>query len=245
MKTAKTMLLSLATALSPLAAGAADQAIVAHWEFTSGYDVAKTESKGVYTPNNDGWTASANEKWTTIQPYFLPNSCALPQEDCTVTLHTSDGKWQLTSSGNPPSYLLRLNTASITNFTDPADYGDGSKHNQYFEISMPTTALTNINLNFAIGDGSSSSTVFGVIYSTDGGNTWTKLNDYTCANHWNKYQDANYSLNADNKESLIIRMLIQSATKTSNYNLKYVNILADDSQAPELLSIIPSDGETG
>ena len=245
MKTAKTMLLSLATALSPLAAGAADQAIVAHWEFTSGYDVAKTGSKGVYTPNNDGWTASANEKWTTIQPYFLPNSCALPQEDCTVTLHTSDGKWQLTSSGNPPSYLLRLNTASITNFTDPADYGDGSKHNQYFEISMPTTALTNINLNFAIGDGSSSSTVFGVVYSTDGGNTWTKLNDYTCANHWNKYQDANYSLNADNKESLIIRMLIQSATKTSNYNLKYVNILADDSQAPELLSIIPSDGETG
>ena len=39
-------------------------------------------------------------------------------------------------------------------------------------------------------------------------------------------------------------MLIQSATKTSNYNLKYVNILADDTQAPKLASIVPADGST-
>lgn len=144
-------------------------------------------------------------------------------------MHTSDGKWQ-TSSGSGPNYLLRLNTASTDKFTAKADYTDGTKHDQYFEIAMPTTSLRNVKLNFAIGDGSSSATKFGVVYSTDGGTTWKVLDDYTSGSHWNTYVDANYALDADNKESLIVRMLIQSATKTSNYNLKYVNILAEDTR---------------
>lgn len=245
MKTMRNLWLAMLSVLSPVAASGVEQTTVAHWEFTTGYDEAKTGSTAVYTPNESGWVASANQKWTTLQPYFLPNSCALPQEECKVSLHTSDGKWQLTSSGSTPSYLLRLNTASITNFTDKADYADGDKHDQYFEISMPTVALTNVKLNFAIGDGSSSSTKFGVVYSVDGGKSWSVLNDYTSASHWNKYEDATYNLDADNKENLTVRLLIQSATKTSNYNLKYVNIIADDFQGPELLSINPSDGDTG
>ena len=222
----------------------ASQTAVAKWVFSTGYDAEKTGSTVVvYTPNTLGWSQIANTKWTTTQPYFRPNECALLPEDCYVTVHTSDGKWQVTSSGSTPSYLLRLNTASTNKFTAPSDYTDGSKHDQYFEVSMPTTSLTNIKLNFAIGDGSSSATKFGVVYSVDGGSTWTVLSDYTSGSHWNTYVDANYNLNADNKERLIIRMLIQSATKTSNYNLKYVNILAEDTQAPQLVDITPADGD--
>lgn len=230
--------------MSPLIALAAEQTTVAHWEFTTGYDEVKNGSTVTYTPNESGWTASANQKWTTMEPFFLPSSCSIQPEECKVTVHTSNGKWQLTSSGSTPSYLLRLNTASTTDFTSPSDYTDGSKHDQFFEVSMPTTSLTNVKINFAIGDGSSSSTKFGVVYSVDGGTTWRVLETYTAASHWNKYNDATYTLDADNKESLKVRMLIQSATKTSNYNLKYVNILADDFQGPELAGFAPADGET-
>lgn len=236
--------MSMLAALSPQIAEASEQSTVAHWEFTTGYDEAKDGKTAVYTPNKESWTATANQKWESLQPYFLPNSCGLNPEECKVTLHTSDGKWQLTSSGSTPRYLLRLNTASTTKFTAKADYGDGSKHDQYFEVSMPTTSLTNVKINFAIGDGSSSATKFGVVYSTDGGKTWTTLEDYTAGSHWNTYNEATYTLHADNRESLIVRMLIQSATKTSNYNLKYVNILADDFQAPQLVSTVPAEGET-
>lgn len=236
--------LALPAALCALAAMANQQTTVAHWEFTTGYDVEKDGTTVIYTPNNDGWTASANQKWAQAQPYFLPNSSSLAMEDCKVTLHTSDGKWQLTSSGSTPRYLLRLNTASIDRFTQIADYDNPSRHDQYFEVSMPTTALTNVKLNFAIGDGSSSGTKFGVVYSTDGGTTWTRLQDYTSGSHWNTYVDGSYSLNADNKDNLTVRFLIQSATKTSNYNLKYLDILADDSTAPSLLRMIPGDGDT-
>ncbi len=244
MKTSKILSLALWGAMNSMTLAAAEQTTVAHWEFTTGYNETKNGLIAVYTPDKSGWAASANQKWSTTQPYFLPNSSALPSEDCKVTLHTSDGKWQLTTSGSTPSYLLRLNTASITNFTSKADYKDPTKHDQFFEVSMPTTSLTNIKLNFAIGDGSSSSTKFGVVYSVDNGNSWTILEDYTSASHWNTYNDATYRLDADNKERLIVRMLIQSATKTSNYNLKYLNILADDYQEPILTNITPADNET-
>ena len=169
----------------------AGQTAVAKWVFTSGYDAEKSGSTVVYTPNTLGWSQIANTKWSSTQPYFLPNECALEPELCKVTVHTSDGKWQVTSSGSNPNYLLRLNTASINKFTAPADYADGTKHDQYFEISMPTLSLNNIKLNFSIGDGSSSATKFGVVYSVDGGTTWTVLKDYTSGSHWNTYVDAN------------------------------------------------------
>lgn len=232
----------LLAALLSAADVSAARTTVAKWVFSTGYDVEKKGSTAVYSPNTLGWSALPNTSWKSVQPHFLPNECALVPEDCHVTLHTSDGKWEVKTSGSNPSYLLRLNTASTNKFTAPADYADGSKHDQYFEVSMPTTSLRNVSINFAIGDGSSSATKFGVVCSTDGGNTWKVLGDYTSGAHWNTYVDANYDLDADNKESLIVRMLIQSATKTSNYNLKYVNILAEDTQAPVLTSITPADG---
>ncbi len=224
------------------ATASASQTTIAKWVFSTGYDAEKSGTTAVYTPNTLGWAAIANTKWSQMQPYFLPNECGLVPEECRVTVHTSDGKWQVTSSGSAPNYLLRLNTASTDKFTAKDNYADGSKHDQYFEVSMPTTSLKNIRLNFAIGDGSSSATKFGVVYSVDGGTTWTVLDDYTSGSHWNNYVDANYDLDADNKERLIIRMLIQSATKNSNYNLKYVNILAEDTQAPILTETTPADG---
>lgn len=236
---------ALFAALSVAGICQAEQSTVAHWEFTTGYDEVKAGTEAYYTPNENGWAETANTAWTKLHPHFRPNSSSVDPESCEVSLKTSDGKWQLRSSGSAPNYLLRLNTASTDKFTAASDYTDGTKHDQYFEVSIPTVAMTNIRLNFAIGDGSSSSTKFGVVYSTDGGSTWTRLSDYTSGSHWNTYVDANYDLDADNKESLIVRMLIQSATKTSNYNLKYVNILADDSTPPVLTSSEPSQDETG
>ncbi|MBO6191841.1 MAG: glycoside hydrolase N-terminal domain-containing protein, partial [Prevotella sp.] len=226
--------------LTTVSIKAAEQTAVAKWVFSTGYDVEKTGTVAVYTPNDNAYSALANTKWTTTQPYFRPNECALVPENCHVTVHTSDGKWEGKLSST--SYVLRLNTASIDKFTAPADYTDGSKHDQFFEVSLPTTSLTNVKVNFAIGDGSSSSTPFGVVYSVDGGTTWTVLEDYVAGSHWNNYVDKTYDLQADNKERLIVRMLIQSATKTSNYNLKYVNILADDFQEPELTATTPVNG---
>ena len=219
----------------------ATQTTVASWIFSEGWDETANGNTITYTPDGSGWKELPNVYWSIKQPIFLPNTFSGVQSDYQLGLKT-DGKWQVKQSST--SYVLRLNTDSYDKFTPKSEYGDASKHNQYFQIKFPTTNLNNVKVNFAIGDGTSSSTKFGVVYSTDGGSTWTTLDDYVSGSHWNTYIDANYSLDADNKESVIVRILIQSATKKSNYNLKYVNIIADDHEAPVMKSSRPSNGDT-
>lgn len=222
---------------------AATQTTVASWNFSGGWDVSNSGTVYTYTPDGSGWHELSNVSWKQKQPVFLPNAYSGVQGDYRLSLKTSDGKWQVKQSSS--SYVLRLNTASTNKFTPKAEYADASKHDQYFEVDFSTASLNNIKVNFAIGDGSSSSTKFGVIYSTDDGATWTVLNDYVSGSHWNTYVDSTYSLKADNKEHVIVRILITSATKASNYNLKYVNILADDHEPPVLKSSHPADGDKG
>lgn len=217
----------------------AGQTVVASWVFSQGWEVSSKGSVVTYTPDGSGWTALSNTAWKTKQPVFLPNTCNGVWDNYKLTLKTSDGKWEVKQSKD--SYLLRLNTASVNKFTSKSDYGNASKHDQYFEVSFPTVSLQNAKINFAIGDGSSSSTPFGVVYSVDGGSTWKVLDDYVSGSHWNTYVDAKYDLDADNKENVIVRILITTATKNSNYNLKYVNILADDHEAPKFQTSRPAD----
>lgn len=236
------MLILLGLMVSCPAIGVAGQTSVASWVFSEGWEASNNGSVVTYTPDGSGWTALSNTAWKSKQPVFLPNTCNGIQENYKLTLKTSDGKWEVKQSSS--SYVLRLNTASIDKFTPKADYGDASKHDQYFEVSFPTVNLQNVKLNFAIGDGSSSSTPFGVAYSVDGGTSWKTLDDYISGSHWNKYVDATYDIDADNKENVIVRIFVTKATKNSNYNLKYVNILADDHEAPKFQSSRPEDQET-
>ncbi len=222
---------------------AAQQTSVASWIFSEGWESSQNGTVITYTPDGSGWTALSNTAWKTKQPVFLPNECSGVQADYKLSLKTSDGKWEVKQSSS--SYVLRLNTASIDKFTAKADYADATKHDQYFEVSFPTTSLNNVKLNFAIGDGSSSSTPFGVAYTVDGGTTWKTLADYVSGSHWNTYVDAKYDLDADNKDNVTVRIFISTATKKSNYNLKYVNVLADDHEAPKFKSSSPADNAEG
>ena len=219
----------------------AQQTAVASWVFSEGWESSSSGTVVTYTPDGSGWQAISNTAWKSKQPVFLPNTCSGVQTNYKLSLKTSDGKWEVKQSKD--SYVLRLNTASIDKFTQKENYGDASTHDQYFEVNFPTVNPNNVKLNFAIGDGSSSSTHFGVAYSVDGGTTWTTLDDYVSGSHWNTYNDAVYSLDADNKENVIVRLFIVSATKNSNYNLKYVKVLADDHEAPAFVSSRPKDNE--
>ena len=41
----------------------AGQTAVAKWEFSTGYDVEKSGTTAIYTPNTLGWAQIANPKW--------------------------------------------------------------------------------------------------------------------------------------------------------------------------------------
>ncbi|MBR1448747.1 MAG: hypothetical protein IJ588_08405, partial [Prevotella sp.] len=96
----KKAVLAILTLLLCAMTATAAQTEVAKWVFSTGYDVEKSGTTAVYTPNTLGWSQIANTKWSQLQPYFRPNECALVPDDCYITVHTSDGKWQVTSSGS-------------------------------------------------------------------------------------------------------------------------------------------------
>ena len=241
------LFMSMATALA-----AAVETPLAKWVFSTGYDSSTEGTVITYKPNNSAWTAIANTSWASKQAHILPNECVGTQADYYVTIKTSDGKWQGTSSGSTPNYLFRMNTTANSTLTAAADYTDGTKHDHYFEIRFPTTGATGITVNFAIGDGSSQASKFGVVYSVDGGTTWTVLDDYVSGSHWNTYNDKTYTLQADNKGEVIVRMMLATlyyksgVLAGSNYNLKYFNVTGnmEDNTPPALKSITPVSGET-
>ena len=49
---------------------AATQTVVAHWEFTTGYDVEKNGTTAIYTPNTLGWVVGTGQ-------YEMDNIAAL------------------------------------------------------------------------------------------------------------------------------------------------------------------------
>lgn len=224
---------------------------LAKWVFSTGYDTETIGSVMTFKPNAEAYTAIANTAWKSKQANFLPNECVGTQSNYIVTVHTSDGKWEGKLSS--ATYVLRMNTTANSVLTSSADYTNGSKHDHYFEVSFPTKEASNIKVSFAIGDGASQSSNFGVVYSVDGGSTWTVMSDYVAGAHWNTYTDKTYTLaNAEKKDKVIVRILLgkeyfKDGNKAgSNYNLKYVNVTGDmkDEVAPKLKSIKPQNGDT-
>lgn len=221
----------------------AQQTTQINWVFNTGYSVERTGATAIYTPDSTGWVAVSSRYCSTEKPYFRPNESSVAAEECYVSLQTGH-KWELKQSGD---YICRITSRSDAAYTSPSTYADGSTHAEYYEFAFPTTGLTNVRLQFAIADGQSSSSPMGVVRSTDGGATWTRLADYTCGSHWKTFNDADYVLGADNQAQVLVRVLIQTnATSASspNFNLKYVRILADDNTAPTLLATDPAEGAT-
>ena len=212
-----------------------------HWVFNTGYTVERTGNTAIYTPDSTGWVAVSSRYCSTEKPYFRPNESSVSAEDCYVSLQTGH-KWELKQSGD---YICRITSRSDAAYTNPATYADGSTHVEYYEFAFPTTGLTNVKLQFAIADGQSSSSPMGVVLSTDSGTTWTQLADYICANHWKKFNDAEYVLGADNHAQVLVRVLIQTNATSAgspNFNLKYVRVLADDHTPPTLMATDPAEG---
>ena len=122
----------------------ATQTTVASWIFSEGWDETANGNTITYTPDGSGWKELPNVYWSIKQPIFLPNTFSGVQSDYQLGLKT-DGKWQVKQSST--SYVLRLNTNSYDKFTPKSEYGDASKHNQYFQIKFPTTNLNNVKVN--------------------------------------------------------------------------------------------------
>lgn len=215
----------------------ADPTTLASWTFDYQYDNSGTSGAVTYTPNatSVGTISGTTESYTfgdsysNIKPTFIANTGS-------GTLKAVTGNtWSIGAGyGNQ---CLRLNPSSESTITDFEANSGADKHDEYFEATFSATGYCNITLNMAICytannnklTNPSGIATMHVVYSTDGGTTWTDGYTYVDGGTWFTYTGRSTTIAVANKSSVIVRIVRgdgwQDASKT--WNLDYLTITGD------------------
>ncbi len=215
-KTLITRWLLMLIALLPLSV-VAESTQLARWTFDTGYDVASN----VYTPNTSDW---AQVGWNGFGSTFKvrPNASVGDASNYYVTEKGTRYWGIMDNNGDKIMSLYQdLDPNNIT------DYTDASQHNQYFEIAFPTTGYKNISVSFAFTCGDNTARNMEMVVSTDGGQTWSDVGAYAGAAYWWIYNNNNVSISANNKESVIVRLIAENDA-TAQWRMNEISITGEE-----------------
>ena len=210
-------------ALLPLSV-AAQSTQLAKWTFDSGYDVASN----VYTPNTSDW---AQVGWNGFSNTFkvLPNENV--GEASSYYVSAKGTRFWGIMDNNGDKIMSLYQDMDPNNITD---YTDASQHNQYFEIAFPTTGYKNISVNFAFTCGDNVARNLEMVVSTDGGETWADAGAYTGAAYWWIYNTNNAPISANNKESVIVRLIAENGA-TAQWRMNEISITGEEAEAAQVV----------
>lgn len=212
----------LVAALLPAMAMAQDNETLASWTFESGYAVEGT----TYTPQGD--YAEIGATWfNQVIPIIRPDACAGNVADYAMTALSNGRYWQMCSGYQ--NHVFRIENVEKNAISD---YTDASKHNVYYEVQFPTTGYKNIAIDYACAYGANAEATLEAVVSTDGGNTWFDAGAATTASTWWTYNPAHVALSANNKESVIVR-LIAGNDFASNWNLDYLTVTGEKQESAQ------------
>ncbi|HEX3030996.1 MAG TPA: DUF2341 domain-containing protein, partial [Bacillota bacterium] len=216
-------------------------------------DYAGNTSPGDNTANNDAISYNSNTTYYSDDAegatQLTPTS---PWGKVNISAHSGQYAWADSPDGN---YQKNINYQYVTfyNGTDPAPPNTG-----YFTIPsrVPSTTLTTplIDLSQAtrpylsfwqrydLENGTGNSRAFGVVQiSTDGGNYWAELADYTGAQ--TTWQMANLDLSAYKSSTVKVRFFIASYSGAAKDGW-YVDDIRVGESAPSVVTKNISDGAT-
>lgn len=175
---------------------------VAEWTFDTGYDVDGLK----YTPNSSAWTGIAQtqskngnnpEIYANIAYKELTNYIASISNDNT-------GGTYYSVADNNGDKIFQLNNSGTANTAET--YTSSADHLVYYEFKFPTLGLKDVNLSITYTDNTGGNTLR-LVYSTDGGTTWTDNGTLTAGTNWYTYSTSSSNLTADNKENVIVHLL--------------------------------------
>ena len=219
----KRLLMAL-LALIPMLVSA-ESVTLAEWTFDTGYDV----SGNVYTPNTNEWAQVGWNNFSTL-PKILPNSCTGTASDYSVSAKGTR-YWGIMAN-NTEKIMSLYQDKDPNNITD---YTDASQHNQYFEITFPTTGYKNVQLSFAFTCGDNTARSMEMVVSTDGGSTWADAGAYEGAASWWLYNTNTVPMSANNKENVIVRLIAPNGA-TAQWRMNTIKITAEEAEAAQVVN---------
>ena len=100
------------------------------------------------------------------------------------------------------------------------DWVDASKHAEYIQFSFSMTGYTNPQISFGLA--ADSGTKWRMVYSTDGGTSWSDGGEFTTDQHWGtacSFGPVGFS--ATDKEQVLVRILnVQNGTQIARRQRK-------------------------
>ena len=113
------------------------------------------------------------------------------------------------------------------------DWVDASKHAEYIQFSFSMTGYTNPQISFGLA--ADSGTKWRMVYSTDGGTSWSDGGEFTTDQHWGtacSFGPVGFS--ATDKEQVLVRILnVQNGTKNSfDTRIKSFVVMAEEYSLP-------------
>lgn len=229
------MLLAVVLLGLPTALVAQNSVTLASWTFEGGYDAVADGATTTYTPNGGDWAEVPTQWFNANTPVIRPDSCIGTITDYALTMKSSR-HWSICSGWN--NHVARM--VNDTEANDITDYTDASKHNNYYEFSMPTKGYKNISFKYACAYGGNAEATLEAVVSTDGGTTWTDAGATTTASTWWTYKENTVTVSANNKDKIIVRLIAGNGLK-SNWNLDYLTVTGEKSEAGTAVS---ADGVT-
>lgn len=200
------------------------QTTLASWTFDNVYDVAAN----VYTPSNQAYVVN-NQGSADLQlwfgantPIIRPNSAIGALNDYALTAKTSR-YWEFRTGYNNRVFRV-VNDTQANNISN---LENGAEHDNYFELSFPTTGYKNIALNFACTYGGNASVKLHALVSVDGGESWSNAGYYSTSPNWYTYTAGNVGIEATNKSNVIVRLIFENG-RSSNWNMDYINVVGQE-----------------
>ena len=229
----KTLLMQLLVALMailPLAVSADETTQLAKWTFDTGYTVADN----VYTPNSEAYAESGTQWFNAGAPTIVANEAVGTASDYTLSASTSR-YWSLCTGYN--NQVFRI--VNDTEANDIDDLTDATKHQNYYEVSFPTTGYKNVSINLACSYGGNAEATLTAVTSVDNGATWAVGDTYTTQNGWWLYKEGTLSIPAPNKEKVIVRLICGNGF-SSNWNLDSLTVYGEAASSfAETYTLIP------
>ncbi len=113
------------------------------------------------------------------------------------------------------------------------DWMDASNHKEYMQFSFSMTGYTNPQISFGLA--SDSGTSWRMVYSTNGGETWSDAGEFMTDQHWGTACDFGpVGFSATDREQVLVRILnVQNGDKSSfDTRIKYFIVNAEEYSLP-------------
>ena len=199
------------------------QTTLASWDFTKKYTTTDEGTSRYYTPSSDAAVDISSTNFSSITPYMYPNVVNVGNQS-DYTISGGGSSWDIGKVNNEAEKeCFRVRNSPLNSFDDITNK---STHNNWFEISFPTTGYKDIKFNIDFYYDLNEVAPLEYLISLDGGSTWLDGGNITSYGNWWMFKEyKNIALGVANQTSVKLRLIGKGSNNTKSWGIRTFSIV--------------------